>query len=683
MPWLPWKTNRPQKPSLKKHRKIILVLLRLSQRFHGFFNYICVLHLLKYMPKKSLLFLVLTLSFFSRNAFSQNDTTKINTLHTQAWKLRTSNLDTAILLTQQTFELLNKPTVKQLPFKWEQKALVKTYYYLGFFYNLKGENKIPLEYFNKALTMSNNIDYLHGKSQVFAGLGSFYMRRGNYPRALAYFFDALRIDEKRGHKEAILVRLSNIGNIYLSQKNYPKAIEYFAKALKLSEDMNDKKHVAIQLGNIGIVYYHQHNLPKALEYYLKALELGKELGNKNEIAMNLNNIASLYKDEKNYDKAMAYFFEALPIAEEQGDVDIVASVTGNIGLIYEIKKDYKKAESYILKALKIAYEINSLELTNEFELSLSALYNSQGKYQLALEHFKKHQLAKDSVFNAENTEKNVRTEMNYEFDKQQAIQNKEHEKEVIALEADNTIQKQLHLFLLIFIALILIILFFVKRAYDNKKRIASFLESEAKRKEVLLQEVHHRINNNLQVISSLLSLQASSVGDEKLNGYLKQSQNRIQSLSTLHELLYQNDSPLEINMQEYLNKVLDYHRDVLQTKTLDVKVNANIAPVYFTTKLAVPIALVVNELITNSIKYAFNENNSGSIEVSLLRDAQKNDDWTLHFSDSGKGLPVNSEVRKESLGLRLVNIMTKQMGAVLTKTNSPGATFTLLFSTTN
>ena len=626
---------------------------------------------------------MLAMPFFLQNAFSQNDSTTVNTLHAQAWKYRNSNLDTAILLTQQTFDLLNKPTVKQLPFNWEQKALVKTYYYLGFFYNLKGDNKIPQEYFNKALTISNNIDYLYGKSLVFGGIGSFYMRRGNYPKALGYFFDALRIDEKRGHKEGMLVRLSNIGNIYVSQQNYPKAIEYYSKALKLSEEINDKKHVAIQLGNIGIVYYHQHNLPKALEYYLKALELGRELGNNDEIALNLNNIASVYQDEKNYDKAMQYFFEALPIAEAQGDADIVASVTGNIGLIYGIKKDYKKAESFILKALKIAYEINSLEMTNEFELALSELYNSQGKYQQALEHFKKHQVAKDSVFNAENTEKNVRAEMNYEFDKQQAMQNKEHEKEVIALEADNKIQKQLHLFLLIIIALILVILFFVKRAYDNKKRIASFLESEAKRKEVLLQEVHHRINNNLQVISSLLSLQASSVGDEKLNGYLKQSQNRIQSLSTLHELLYQNDSPLEINMHEYLNKVLDFHRDVLHTKTLDVKVNANITPVYFTTKLAVPIALVVNELITNAIKYAFNEKHSGSIDISLLQDGTKNDSWMLHFSDSGRGLPASSEVRKESLGLRLVNIMTRQMGAVLTKTNSPGATFTLLFSTTN
>jgi two-component sensor histidine kinase/tetratricopeptide (TPR) repeat protein len=631
---------------------------------------------------KKLLFLTYLLLLLN-SVFSQNDTTRVNALNSRAWKIRSADLDSSLLLSNQALVLLNGSFKNQhFENNWYEKALVRTYYYLGFFYNLKGGLTVPMEYFNKALKISNEINYLYGQSVAIGGMGSFYMRQGNNPKALEYFFKALKIDEKRGHQEGIQVRLSNIGNIYQSLGNYPKSLEYFSKALALAEKFNDKKHISIQLGNLGIVYYEQHNFPKAIEYYLKALAIDREINNKNGIAINLNNIASLYKDEKDYNKAYDYFSQALVIAQEQGDLEIVASTLGNLGILYTLEKNYSKAEDCFLKTLKIADEMQALDITSDFEMELSKLYTAWGKDKLALIHYKKYAAAKDSVFNALNTEKNVRTEMNYEFDKKEATAKAQHEKEIIAFEAENKIQKQMHLFLLVVIALILITLFFVKRAYDNKKRVAVFLASESQRKEVLLQEVHHRINNNLQIISSLLSLQANSAQDPRLYEYLQQSQNRIQSLSVLHELLYQTDSPLEINMQEYLNKVLDFHRDVLQTRAFDISINTEIAAVTFPTKAAVPIALIVNELVTNSVKYAFNAESHGSISVSLLPAEQKGNAWTLNVRDNGKGLPAETAMRKDSLGLRLVKIMTKQMNGTLTTAAAPGASFTLSFSLT-
>jgi two-component sensor histidine kinase len=223
-------------------------------------------------------------------------------------------------------------------------------------------------------------------------------------------------------------------------------------------------------------------------------------------------------------------------------------------------------------------------------------------------------------------------------------------------------------------------LFFAKRAFDNKKRVADFMASENERKEMLLQEVHHRINNNLQIISSLLTLQANSVGDERLNNYLMQSQNRIQSLSVLHELLYQNDSSLQININEYLNKVLEFHKDVLSTMSNKVDIKLNIADVSFPTKIAVPLALIVNELVTNSIKYAFNDTNDGLINIFLLPIENEKNKWKLSVSDSGKGLPMDTNFRKDSLGLRLVAIMVKQIKGDLIKSNTPGATFEIFFN---
>jgi two-component system, sensor histidine kinase PdtaS len=235
------------------------------------------------------------------------------------------------------------------------------------------------------------------------------------------------------------------------------------------------------------------------------------------------------------------------------------------------------------------------------------------------------------------------------------------------------------LFFGIFIVLAAVGLFFAWRAYSNKKKVAEFMASENHRKEVLLEEVNHRINNNLQIISSLLSLQANSADDERLKDYLQQSQNRIQSLASLHELLFMNDSSLKINMRDYLEKVLVYHKDILSTLQGKVRLELNVANDQFPPQVAVPVALIVNELVTNSLKYAFADGKDGQLNVSLLHRSDHNENWLLCVSDSGKGLPADDKFRKDSLGLRLVNLMTKQMKGVLTKSNSPGATFEITF----
>ena len=132
-------------------------------------------------------------------------------------------------------------------------------------------------------------------------------------------------------------------------------------------------------------------------------------------------------------------------------------------------------------------------------------------------------------------------------------------------------------------------------------------------------------------------------------------------------------------MKDYLDKVMDYHRDILNAKS--VAIDMDIADVNFNTKMAVPIALVINELVTNSTKYAFEDVGSGKIRVALKPLPEK-DKWMLHISDSGKGIPEDKPARKGSLGLRLITIMSKQINATLTKSNSPGATFEIVFSVT-
>lgn len=546
-------------------------------------------------------------------------------------------------------------------------------------FDTTGQNDSALFYAEKALALSKSIGYKRGIAYSSGIIGRVYMDRGDYPKALTHLFKALELYESQNNKPGILIQLGNIGVVYNDQNDYAKALDYYFKALKLAQSLNDKKHTSIQLGNIAIVYSRQFIFPKAKEYFLKALEMDRELNDIEGIARNLNNIGNAYSDEGFHDKALDYYFQALDNAKKTKNDRFIANFLVNIGNEYSNMGEYKKAEEYLLQTLELSEKTDDLEFKQLLEKILSSFYEGVGKDNQALVHYKNYITLRDSLYNEENTKKSVQAEMNYEFDKKQAAVKFENDKIIYKLEAENMLHRQTRLFLIIFIFLTLVLLFLAKRAYDNKKRVAEFMATESDRKEILLQEVHHRINNNLQIISSLLSLQANNAEDEKLQDYLKQSQNRIQSLSVLHELLYQNDSHLQINMKEYLNKVMDYHRDVLHTLPVKADVVMNVADVSFPTKIAVPLALIVNELVTNSIKYAFQDVETGKINVSLTPAEAENHKWILRVSDSGKGLPVEDKMRKNSLGLRLVSIMTKQINGVLNKSSQQGAIFEIIF----
>jgi two-component system, sensor histidine kinase PdtaS len=546
-------------------------------------------------------------------------------------------------------------------------------------FDKSGQTDSVLIYSQKVLQLSEAANYKKGIARSAGTIGRMYMDRGDYPQSLHHLFKSLGIYESLNDQSGMLIQLGNIGVVYNNQGDNSKALDYYFKALKIAQALKDKEHASIQYCNIAIIYSTQFIFPKAKEYFLKALEMDKELNNTEGIARNLNNLGNIYSDQNFHKEAIDYYLKALATSKELNDDRLKINFLVNLGNEYANTQQYKKAEDYLSQSAKLLDKIDDLDFKKQFEKILSSFYEGIENDKLALVHYKKYIELKDSIYNEDNTKKIVKAEMNYEFDKKQAATKFENDKIIYKLEAENKLQKQLRLFLVIFIFLALGLLFLAKRAYDNKKRIAEFMGSENDRKEILLQEVHHRINNNLQIISSLLSLQANNSEDEKLQGYLKQSQNRIQSLSVMHELLYQNDSHLQINMKEYLNKVMDYHKDVIENLPIRADVILDIADIGFPTKIAVPLALIVNELVTNSIKYAFNDQENGKICITLLPDKNEKDKWWLKVSDTGKGLPVETKMRKDSLGLRLVSIMTKQINGVLHKSNQEGAAFEIEF----
>ncbi len=188
----------------------------------------------------------------------------------------------------------------------------------------------------------------------------------------------------------------------------------------------------------------------------------------------------------------------------------------------------------------------------------------------------------------------------------------------------------------------------------------SQLKSAVKEKEILLQEVHHRVKNNMQIISSLLSLQAMQLDDDEMIDLLHDCQNRIRSMAMVHEKLYMSKDLSNINMSEYIKKLVLTLFDSYSTKKTQIIPILELDDIFMNIETGIPCGIIINELVSNSLKYAYPEDIKGTIFVGLK---DKKDYYELTVSDDGVGMPenINLEETPETLGLMLVNSLISQL----------------------
>ena len=220
----------------------------------------------------------------------------------------------------------------------------------------------------------------------------------------------------------------------------------------------------------------------------------------------------------------------------------------------------------------------------------------------------------------------------------------------------------------------------VCRDISDRKQAEAQLKANLKEKEVLLKEIHHRVKNNLYVISSLLNLQSSYVEDGYILDLFSDSQNRIQAMALIHEQLYQSQDLAQINFAEYIQSLVNNLFVSYSTNSSRIKPVLNLESICLNLDTAIPCGLLINELVTNSFKHAFPENNSGEIKIEAK--SQVNDCLQLIISDNGIGMKPDFDWQNShSLGLRLVNILSQQLDAKIECPNlSQGTKFYLTFS---
>ena len=473
---------------------------------------------------------------------------------------------------------------------------------------------------------------------------------------------------------------NELGIIYFRLKDFKKSREYFFQAKNKYHKTKEYFQESSSLNNIGLTFLNENKLDSAQYYFdlgLKTLHLNTKMDKKNVDAFKAvikGNIASIWLKKGFYDKAIPYYLNELRLNKKEIlDINTIRSAYLKLGKAYFLKNEIPTALQYLdsTKNILKIYPNNIIEKAY-IDLKGKCLL-ANGNIKEANTYFDILKKYNDSIKRMRFEQKNFLATVKYDTEKK--------EKELFLSKQKIELQKTKNKYQtlgIIFLLMVLTALFlFIKRLLKNQKRITKQkkqIQHSLEEKEILLKEVHHRVKNNLQIIASILELQNAKLDNKELNDILEQGQNRIQSMALIHQQLYQSKNLSDVAIEKYL-KTLINHIAILNNNS-NIKFNIKANHLKFNINTAIPLGLIINELITNIYKHAFKNNDKGEVFIEIKQ--KKEHLYELIFKDTGKGFPEDFDFNTtDSLGLKLIKILTQQLkGTVTIKEN---ATFIIEF----
>lgn len=643
------------------------------------------------------------------------DTAKVDLLNQAAENFKNINEEKALDLAKKALTIsLQKNYLN---------GIANAYYQIADIYKTHGKTSLALEYFNKSIRYFKVIGDLNSLLKVYNKIGVIYFNKSEFDKAVKYYTKALKLAEKLNDFQAHAGTLNNIGNIYYTQGKYTQAIDFYSQSLKIREQNNDTNGIAGSLHNLAAINQAQGMLNEAEKLYLKSLNLREKIGNKKGQALTFSHLATLYIDFQDFDKALSFQNKAIEIYTQLQDKNGLANSYSNLGNIFRELNENKKAIDYFDKALVLFNELDDVKgqsslfiskgnllinekkyseaiiqlekgknISQQFELTentrkaylaLAEAYDGISDFKNAYHYNKLYSALKDSINSSELTNKLNEIQKRYENDaqlKQIEFLQKQKENQDLKIRQNTNRITILIISLIALTAITLLVIINNRHKQKTNKILTAQNEDylrQKNEKEVLLKEIHHRVKNNLQVISSLLRLQANMIDDPKVVSLFEDSLNRVRSMALIHDKLYSINDLSSIQVKEYIENLTKGLIDAYGLKT-NIDLKLYIEPVSLTVDTLIPLGLLLNEIISNSLKYAFNEKDSGIIEVKL-KSIEKNK-FQLNICDNGKGFP--NEIFDEpqnSLGIELIKAFVEQLDGTIEKLNVPGTSYHIIF----
>lgn len=502
-------------------------------------------------------------------------------------------------------------------------------------------------------------------------LGYVFERRGLLDKAADYAMESLRLGKELNDKHAIALAYSDLSNLFWKQSKFEKGLQYGLKSLKIFEDtgLNDLDY-DFTLYVVGNNFLALKRKEEALRYFEHAIVIGERYGFYNNLSDIYISLVDLYAFLNEFHKAERAGQQAIKYGALLHNNFLIMRAWLSLGKSQYLEGKYQAAISSLQKCIAVA--------TDDFGDSyfLSQAYNTLGKayasshnYQDAYAAFAKYDELKNEIFTAEADQRISLLQTEFEVDqKENTIQLQE------ALIKKQRTRQTLISIIAGLLLLLLGLLFYMFRTNRKKRRL---LQRKNVEKEFLLKEIHHRVKNNLEIVSSLLALQAAQIGDSKLTDIMQDTQNRVQTMSMIHQRLYQRENLAGIEMKGYFENLGSYVLDSFGS-TRRITIICDMKPLEVDIDLAMPLGLIVNELLTNALKYAFPDKRKGTITIRLVRVKGQNN-FHLYFADNGVGIGTDKGHMGSGFGSRLIDLLVRQLGGKLVKTIDKGTSISCEF----
>lgn len=500
-------------------------------------------------------------------------------------------------------------------------------------------------------------------------LGYVFERRGKLSQAADYALISLRLGEKFKDNKAIGLAYSDLSNLFWKQGKYEKGLEYGLKSLTYFEisGMKDLDY-DFTLYVVGNNYLSLHEYQKALEYYERAKTIGERYGFYNNLSDVYISLVDLYAFLNLYDKAEKAGENAIKYAYLLDNAFMLMRSYLSVGELQNRNGNYQAAINNLNRSISVA----TGDFGDDFYLSkaygsLGKAYANNGQYKQAYEAFEKYDTLKNLVFTADADQRISLLQTEFEVAQKEST--------IGIQEIKLMQQKSRQNLILLITGLLFLFLILLFISFRNNRKKNRLLKKQNKEKEFLLKEIHHRVKNNLEVVSSLLALQTAQNKDPNVVEAMQESQNRVFSMGIIHQRLYQGKNMASIEMKEYFQNLGSHILDSYG-KTEKISILYKLEPVHLDVDTAVPLGLIVNELLTNSLKYAFPNSKRGKITIDLKRQPDNRIKFIVMDNGIGKQEGI---VQGTGFGTKLVNLLTLQLEGSMEIDITTGTKFSFEF----
>ncbi len=544
------------------------------------------------------------------------------------------------------------------------------------FYSMSGRLTEAGRDLLEALELARRLGDDDAQAMALINLSTNAYRLSDQEAALRYATQALVINERLGVPRDLSQNYSLLGTLHQQLGDKENALLYVGKAIDLLEGTDSENSLAYTYYVRGRLLADLRDYPAAIRALRTSVAMLEEMGDKNGLPTAKTELADQLTQTGQYEEAYSLAEESMDLTRKTKNYAALIQATVVRGRIRALRGNYRGAYADGEAAMAVSRE-QELFIDREVVYRLLILTDSlTANHERRAAHLREYLVLKDTLLSRAEAEKTAELRTR--------LATSEKEKALAVLAERTALQEQQATRQRRWIALVLVaaglLAALVGYLLLQRRRLARTrrqLENSLLEKETLLREIHHRVKNNLQLVMSLLNLQADSGREHTVASFLEEGQHRVRAIALIHEQLYQSEHLSDINMRHYSRQLIERIRGVYAPSDIDFELAAE--EVRLDIDQAVPVGIILNELLTNSLKYAFPDGSPGRIRVSLER---AENSFELRVEDNGRGMAADANVSTSGLGLELIRLLVRQLRGTFSLTGQPGTRVVISFPQT-